>query len=69
MRKLSIGFIIAATIVILGELTIIDYSNLSWSENRGSYLVIVGMIFTISALILSIRHEKNNKQNWQTITI
>jgi len=63
MKKLSIGFIIAATIVILGELTIIDYSNLSWSENRGSYLVIVGMIFTISALILSIRHEKNNKQN------
>jgi len=63
MRKLSIGFIIAATIVILGELAIIDYSNLTWVKNRGSYLVIIGMIFTITALILSIRHENNKKQN------
>jgi len=63
MKKLSVGFIIVATIVIIGELTIIDYSNLTWSKNRGSYLVIIGMIFTISALIISIRHEYNNKQN------
>jgi len=63
MKKLSIGFIIAGTIVILGELIIIDYSNLTWSQNRSSYLVIIGMIFTITALILSIRHENNNKQN------
>jgi len=63
MKKLSVVFIIAATIVILGELTIIDYSNLTWSKNLSSYLVIAGMICAISALIFSIRHEKNNKKN------
>ena len=63
MRKLSVGFIIAAAIVIIGELAIIDYSNLIGSKNRSSFLVIVGMVFTIFALIISIRHEKNNKQN------
>jgi hypothetical protein len=60
MKKFRVGLIVVATIIILGELTIIDYSNLAWSKNLGSYLVIIGMIFTISGLILSIRHDNEN---------
>jgi len=63
MKILSVGFIIAATIVILGEFAIIDYTNLTLSKNLSSYLIIAGMICAISALIFSIRHEKNNKKN------
>ena len=63
MKKLRVGLIVGAAIIILGELIIIDYSNLTWSNNLGSYLVIIGMICTISSLILSIRHDKKKRAN------
>ena len=58
MKKIRIGLIVVAVIVVIGELIIIDYSNLTWSKNMGSYLVIIGMIMTIFSLILSIRYDK-----------
>lgn len=63
MKRIRVGLIVGATIIILGELIIIDYSNLTWSNNLGSYLVIIGMICTISSLILSIRHDKKKREN------
>jgi len=63
MKKFRVGLIVGATIIILGELAIIDYGNLAWSKNLGSYLVIIGMICTISSLILSIRHDKKQRAN------
>ena len=61
MKKFRIGLIVFAVIVVIGELIIIDYSNLTWSKNLGSYLVIIGMIMTISSLILSIRRDKKQQ--------
>ena len=61
MKKFRIGLIVVAVIVVIGELIIIDYSNLTWSKKMGSYLVIIGMILTISSLILSIRHDKKQQ--------
>lgn len=58
MKKIRLGLIVCATILILGELAIIDYSNLTESKNLGAYLGILGMICTIIFLILSIRHDK-----------
>jgi len=58
MKIIRIGLIVVAVIVVIGELIIIDYSNLTWSKNMGSYLVIIGMIMTIFSLILSIRYDK-----------
>jgi uncharacterized membrane protein YkgB len=63
MKKFRVGLIVGATIIILGELIIIDYSNLTWSNNLGSYLVIIGMICTISSLILSIRYDMKKRAN------
>ena len=63
MKKFRIGLIVVAVIVVIGELIIIDYSNLTWSKKMGSYLVIIGMILTISSLILSIRHDKKKRAN------
>jgi hypothetical protein len=63
MKKFRVGLIVGATIIIVGELTIIDYSNLTWSNNWGSYLVMIGMAYTISSLILSIRHDKKQQAN------
>jgi uncharacterized membrane protein (DUF373 family) len=61
MKKFRIGLIVVAVIVVIGELIIIDYSNLTWSKKMGSYLVIIGMILTISSLISSIRHDKKQQ--------
>ena len=61
MKKFRIGLIVVAVIVVIGELIIIDYSNLTWSKKMGSYLVIIGMILTISSIILSIRNDKKQQ--------
>ena len=61
MKKFRIGLIVVAVIVVIGELIIIDYSNLTWSKKMGSYLVIIVMILTISSLISSIRHDKKQQ--------
>jgi len=58
MKKIRIGMIVVAVILVIGELLMIAYSNLTWSKNLGSYLVIIAMILTISSLMLTIRHEK-----------
>ena len=63
MKKNRIGMIVVAVILVIGELLMIAYSNLTWSKNWGSYLVIIAMILTISSLILAIRRDRNIKQN------
>ena len=36
----------------------LDYDNLSWSKNSGSYLGIISMIFVIHSLLIQIREIK-----------
>ena len=63
MKKFRVGLIVGAIIVIIGELSIIDYDNLTLSKNWGLYLLLIGMIYTISSLILSIRRDKKQQTN------
>jgi hypothetical protein len=63
MKKFRIGLIVFAIIIIIGQLIIIDYINLSWSNNGGSYLGIISMICLIISMILSNRYEKNESKN------
>lgn len=58
MKKFGIVLIIFALIIIVAQLVVIDYSNLSWSKNSGSYLSILSMIFIIGAGIKSFMQEK-----------
>ncbi len=39
---------------------VVDYSDLSWTENAGSYLGIVSMLLLIVSMVLSNQHEKKN---------
>jgi len=63
MKKFRIGLIVGATIMIIGDLIFIDYSNLTGSKNWGPYLMIPVMIYTIFSLILSIKHDKKQQAN------
>ena len=47
--------VLIAIILIIAQFVIIDYSNLSWSKNAGSYLGIASMIL----LIISVIGTKN----------
>ena len=60
IRKLRIGLMIFAVIIIAGQMTVVDYVDLSWSKNAGSYLGIISMILLILSMIYSIRYEKKN---------
>ncbi|MDY6801937.1 MAG: hypothetical protein SVU94_12055 [Bacteroidota bacterium] len=61
MRKFRIVLIIFAVIVIIGHLTFVEYSDLSWSENKGSYLGIISMILLIIGMIYSNLWENKNQ--------
>lgn len=61
MKKFRIGLIIFAVIIIIGQLTVVEYTDLSWSENAGSYLSIISMILLIISMIYSNRYDKKNQ--------
>ena len=60
MNKFRTWMVLIAIILIITHFIIIDYSNLSWSKNAGSYLGIASMILLIISLIGSHWHEKRN---------
>ena len=62
MRKFRIGLILFTVIIIIAQLTLVDYSDLSWSRNAKSYLGIFGMICIILSMIFSNRYENKLKK-------
>ncbi len=63
MRKFRIWLIVFASILLIVHLIMIDYHNMSWSQNDGSYIGIFSMICIIISMILSNRYdEKRNNQ-------
>ena len=60
-KKISVGLIVFAIVIIIAELILIDYSNLSWSKNLGKYLVILAMICEIFVANLTIRYDKKQQ--------
>jgi len=61
MRKFRIGLIISAVVIIVVQLGVVEYSDLSWSVNAGSYWGIISMILLIISMIYSNRYEKKNQ--------
>jgi len=62
-NKIRIGLIVIAFALIIAELTIIDFNNLTWSKNSGSFSSIVAMILVIISSIMGIRYDKKQQAN------
>jgi len=62
-KKIRIGLIVFAVVLIIAELTIIDFSNLTWSKNLGSFSVIITNILIIIISIMGIRYDKKQQEN------
>ena len=54
--------IVGAIIMIASDVCSINYSDFSWAANKGSYLGIIGMLFLILSMVITIRHV-NNRDN------
>jgi len=59
MRKIRIGLIIGAIVIVIAELTFIDFRNIASSKNLGPFLTLIGMIFVFISQIIEIRNDKN----------
>lgn len=59
MKKISLWIIAISSVIIIVQLTLIDFENLIWSNNTGGYLVILSMICVIISMILAY-HFKND---------
>lgn len=62
MRKLRIGLIVFASLIITAQLYLINYDDLSWKTNNGNYIGVFSMICLIASMILSNRFDKKNKK-------
>ena len=58
MKKAWIVFNVFAIIIIIGQLTVIDYNDLSWSNNAGSYLGIISMLILIIGIPIGNKIDK-----------
>ena len=58
MKKFRLGIIAFAVVLIIIQLTIVDFNDLSWSNNSGSYLGVFSMVLLILAMIASNRAKK-----------
>ena len=61
MRNFRIGLMFFAVVVIIVQLGVVEYTDLSWSVNAGSYWGIISMILLIISMIYSNRYEKKNQ--------
>lgn len=59
MKRSGKILISLGTIIIIAQLLLIDYQDLSWSVNAGSYLSILSMVLVIFSIFLSKDDERN----------
>lgn len=60
-KRIRIGLIIVAIVIIIADLTFIDYGNLTWSKNLSSFLGIMAMIGVIISMIIQIKYDKKQQ--------
>ncbi|MBN2165297.1 MAG: hypothetical protein JW717_03375 [Marinilabiliaceae bacterium] len=66
MRQFRFGLFFFAVIILILQLTVVNYTDLSWAENKGSYLGIMSMILIILGVIFPNKdgienHTKNTE--------
>lgn len=54
MQKFRLWLTVFAVVMIIGQLILTDYHDLSWSNNSGSYIGILSMVCLIISMLLSL---------------
>ena len=58
MRNAKFILIGVAVVLIIGNISVTDSSDLSWSRNSGSYLSIMAMILLVISIVISLIEKK-----------
>lgn len=58
MRNAKFILIGVAVVLIIGNISVTDFSDLSWSRNSGSYLSIMAMILLVISIVISLIEKK-----------
>ena len=61
MNKFRLWLIAFASIIIIVQLFFIDFEDLSWSNNAGSYWGILSMVCVIISMKFSNHHVKKSE--------
>jgi len=59
--KIRVGLIVLAIVLIIANLTLIDYRNFTWTNNLSPFIGIVAMIGLIISTVLQIRYDKKQQ--------
>jgi hypothetical protein len=59
MKKSSLLIIKLAFVIMIGQFFLIDFDDLSWSNNAGGYFVILSTICVIISMLLSYRFKND----------
>ena len=58
MKRTKIIFLMVVMVILIGSLTQIDYSDLSWANNSGMYWTIIAMLIVVFGTAYSLIFEK-----------
>jgi len=54
LKILRIGLIIGASIILIWEIFLLDFANLSWNNNESNYLTSIAMVLLAISMILPL---------------
>ncbi|MEA3462666.1 MAG: hypothetical protein U9R49_12345 [Bacteroidota bacterium] len=60
MRNAKFILIGVAAVLIIGNVSIIEFDDLSWSNNSGSYLSILAMILLVIDIVITLLEKKKH---------
>lgn len=58
MKNTKFILIGVAIVLIIGNISVTDFGDLSWSNNAGSYLGIMAMILLVVVMVISLLEKK-----------
>jgi len=60
-KRIRVGLIIVAGVLVMIELAIIVFDDLAWSKNLTPFLGSIASICLVTSMILQIREDKKQK--------
>ena len=60
MKNAKYILIGVAVVLIIGQISVTDFGDLSWSNNSGSYLGIIAMLLLVVVMIISLLEKKKD---------
>ncbi|MCJ7716801.1 MAG: hypothetical protein MUO54_09820 [Anaerolineales bacterium] len=61
-KRIKLISLAVAMVVLIGSLTQVDYSDLSWTNNAGMYLTIIAMLLLIFGTVYSLFFENEKRE-------